>query len=197
MANSHHVKINLIGKPKESLVAPFLHWAVTAGRVIIVLTELIALAALIYRFTLDRQIIDLHDQIDRANLFVKAQAKKEADYRNIQDRLKNISTIGTETNKKINIMNQILDSISSGNFSATNLTISERAININGLAFSIFPINSFIETMKENPLVTSISLDEVSSTAQGIQFRMSLELAGKTENTDATNQKKPEEKDEI
>ncbi len=176
MANSPHVKINLIGKPKGSVGEGLLHWAITAGRVIIVVTELVALGALMYRFTLDRKIIDLHDQIDRANLLVKAQAAKEEDYRGIQQRLNNIGNITNETDKKISLMNQILESVSSGNFTATNLTISDKSIALNGLAFSIFPINSFIDSMKQNPYVTSISLDEVTSTAQGIQFRMQLEL---------------------
>lgn len=176
MANSPHVKINLIGKAKESVTQDFLKWAVTAGKIIIVATELIALSALAYRFVLDRKIVDLHDQIKKANLFVNAQAAKEADYRSIQDRLINVKKIKGETQTKISIMNDILNSISSGDFSASNLSIDNRAVNINGLAFSIFPINNFIDKMKENPSVTSINLDDIASTSQGIQFKMTLEL---------------------
>ena len=171
-----HVKINLIGSPKENLVSDFLKWAISIGRIIIVVTELVALGALFYRFTLDRKIIDLHDQIKTADTFVKAQAAKETDYRSIQTRLANIKLIKAQTDRKLALLNQILEAISTGSFSGTNLTIDNNIINVDGLAFSIYPINEFIETMKRNQSITSISLDDVSSTTQGVQFKMSLEL---------------------
>ncbi|OGH12686.1 MAG: hypothetical protein A2776_01520 [Candidatus Levybacteria bacterium RIFCSPHIGHO2_01_FULL_40_10] len=176
MANSQHVKINLIGKPRENLGKDFLAWAVSAGRIIIVLTELIALGALLYRFNIDRKIVDLHDQIKREDLFVSAQAAKERDYRSIQTRLSSIKEINEQTQTKIKIMNDILKSISRGSFSSTNLTVNQSSINISGVAFSIFPLNDFINYLKENPNVTSISIDEIRSTAGGIQFKMTIEL---------------------
>lgn len=176
MANSPHVKINLIGKTKISVAENFLKWAVDIGRIIIITTELVALGALLYRFTVDRKIVDLHDQIKKAELFVKAQSAKEADYRGIQQRLLNIKNTQEDTDAKIAIMNKIINSISKGNFSSTNLTVSQSSISINGVAFSIFPLNNFIETIKEDPNVISISMDDVSSAAQGIQFRLNIEI---------------------
>lgn len=176
MADSPHVRINLTGKPREAIGQDFLKWSVNVGRIIIVLTELVAMAALLYRFTIDRKIIDLHDEIKKAELFVKAQSAKESDYRSIQNRLENIRITEGETRAKIKIMNSILESIAAGNFSSTNLTVNPNTININGVAFSVFPLNSFIESLKGNPNVTSISLDDVSSVAQGIQFKLTIEL---------------------
>ncbi len=176
MANSPHVRINLSGKQEGSLQEDILKWAKNLGRIIIVVTELIAVGALVYRFSLDRKIIDLHDQIKTRNLFVQAQAAKEADYRSIQARLTNAKKIDQQTQNKISIMNQILTSISTGSFSSTNLTVNENSISINGVAFSVFPINDFVESLKQNPNITSISLDDVSSTSLGIQFKMTIEL---------------------
>lgn len=176
MANSPHVKINLVGKNKISFTSDFLKWATNAGRIIIVVTELIVLGALTYRFTLDHKIIDLHDKIKKSELFVEAQAAKEKDYRSIQARLQSIKTINQATNNKISIMNQILSSINKGDFSSTNLTVTDNSININGVAFSIFPLNDFINNLKQNPNITSISLDDIESTSQGIQFKMTIEL---------------------
>ena len=176
MQNSPHVKINLIGKARVSVADNFLRWAVTVGRIVIVATELVALAALLYRFTIDRKIIDLHDQIKKAQIFVKAQSAKEEDFKSIQERLLNIKATEEDTKAKIEIMNEILDSIARGNFSSTNLTVAQHTISINGIAFSIFPINSFLEKLKENPNVVSITLDEVSGAAQGVQFKLTVEV---------------------
>lgn len=176
MQNSPHVKINLIGKAHISVADNFLKWAVNVGRIVIIVTELVALTALLYRFTVDRKIIDLHDQIRKAQIFVKAQSAKENDYRSIQERLFNIKETEEDTEAKIEIMNEILSSIARGNFSSTNLTIAQHTISINGIAFSIFPINNFLEKLKENPNVISIALDEVSGTAGGVRFKIIIEL---------------------
>lgn len=176
MADSPHVKINLIGKPKGSIAQDFFKWAVNVGRIIIVVTELIALGALAYRFSVDRKVIDLHDQIKKAELFVKSQQAKEADYRSIQTRLENIKQTKDETKIKIDLMNDVLAAISKGSFSSTNLTVNPNTININGIAFSIYPLNSFIEDLKQNPNITSISLDDVSSVSEGIQFKLTIEI---------------------
>lgn len=176
MSDSLHVKINLIGKPQGSLAHDFLKWSINVGRVIIVATELIALGALGYRFYMDRKIIDLHDQINREQLFIKSQASKEEGYRSVQNRLDIIKQTETNTKMKIDIMNSILQTVATGAFSSTNLTIDQSSVGFSGVAFSIFPVNTFIEDLKKNPNVTSISLDDVSSTTGGIQFRITVEL---------------------
>ena len=176
MSNSPHVKINLSGKQEGSFKDDLLKWAVNAGRVIIVLTELIAVGALLYRFSLDRKIIDLHDEIKKASLFVEAQRTKENEYRSLQERLSNVKTIDEQTKNKVDIMNNILKLISSGAFSSTNLSVNEKTIAISGVAFSVFPINNFIEELKKNPNITSISLDSISSTNLGVQFKLTIEL---------------------
>ena len=71
---------------------------------------------------------------------------------------------------------EILGSIAKGNFSSTNLTVSQRAISVNGIAFSIFPINNLLETLKNNKNIVSITLDDVSGAAQGVQFKLTVEL---------------------
>jgi hypothetical protein len=176
MPDSPHVKINLIGKQKVSVKDDFLDWAVKIGKIIIVATELIALAALIYRFTIDSKIINLHDKIKNAELFVVSQKAKEETFRSIQTRLDNIKKTEAETDTKIKILNDVLAAASSGDFSSTNLTVSNNTIQFDGTSLSVFKINEFIEDLKKNPNVGGISLDDVSSTLQGTQFKITIQL---------------------
>lgn len=180
MANSPQVNINLIGKPRVEFAHNFLKWTFNVGRVVIAATELVALAALGYRFYIDRKIIDLHDEIKRDQIFVESQASKEANYVSIENRLANIKRTEKSTKIKIDIMNEILSSISAGNFSSTDLTIDQLSIRLDGIAFSIYPVNAFIEELKKNPHVSSISLDDFSSTTDGIKFKISIELKDET-----------------
>lgn len=181
MPNSPHVKINLIGREKVTVKEDFLKWSIKIGRIIIVATELIALAALLYRFSIDRKIIDLHDKIKNSQILVQSQQAKEASYRSVLARLDNIKRTENSTNVKVGIMNDIISEISNGDFFSTNFAVDHNSIRVDGYSFSIFPINTFIENLKKNPDVVSISLEDVSSTNLGIQFKILIELKG--ENT--------------
>ncbi|OIP57137.1 MAG: hypothetical protein COX79_00870 [Candidatus Levybacteria bacterium CG_4_10_14_0_2_um_filter_36_16] len=174
--SNQNITINLSGKPKQTISDVFLKWVVNGGRIIIVVTELLALGALFYRFTIDGKIIDLHDHIKQAEFAVKNRAEEEKKYRSIQDRLSNIKSTQDETKTKVDILNDILKSISEGTFSATNLIVNKNIITINASAYSVFPVNNFIENLKQNPNVTAISIDEISSGDKGVQFKINIEL---------------------
>ena len=176
MQNSREVKINLIGKPNVDFASKFLKWTFNGGRIIIAGTELVVLIALGYRFYLDRKIIDLHDQIKNDQIFIENQKQNETNYVSIQNRLANIKETEKNTDIKITIMNSILNSVASGNFSSSDLSIDQNTVKFEGVAFSIFTINLFIEEMKKNPNVSSISLDDFSSGPDGIQFQITIEL---------------------
>jgi len=176
MQNSREVKINLIGKPNVDFAANFLKWTFNGGKIIIAATELVVLIALGYRFYLDRKIIDLHDEIKRDQIFVESQKTKEASYISIQNRLADIKITEKNTNIKITIMNNILSLASAGNFLSSNLAVDQNTIRFDGTAYSISTINSFIDELKKNPDVTSISLDDFSSNDEGIQFKINIEL---------------------
>ena len=94
MANKpSHITINLSRKPKDKFETVFYKWAINSGKVIIIITELIALGALLYRFSIDKQIVDLHDEIKREQIFLDNQKSKEKEYRGIQDRLSMIQNV--------------------------------------------------------------------------------------------------------
>ncbi len=170
------IKINLSGKPRETSTAVFFKWAINTGKIIIAITELLALSALAYRFTVDSKIIDLHDQIKKERIFVDSQKKKEDEYRAIQNRILSIKKTEDETKKKVAIMYTILQTISDGRFNSTNLLVNQNIITLTGTALSIFPINSFIDDMKQNQNVVSISIDDLSSVDNGIRFKINIEL---------------------
>jgi predicted negative regulator of RcsB-dependent stress response len=84
--------INLLRNDKKETVEHIINWAVTIGRVLVVVVELAALAAFLYRFTLDNQLQDLHSKIKQEQAIIEIQKKNEDTYRNLQDRLSIISS---------------------------------------------------------------------------------------------------------
>lgn len=177
MANSSHkITINLAKTRPQNLDNVLMKWVVNVGRMVILITELIALGALFYRFLIDRQIIDLHDLIKKEQLFVSAQQNQEKEYRSIQNRLSVINEAKKETDLKLKIMNDILQASEDGVFSASNLSINQNIITVDGNTASVFTINNFIEVLKKYPEVNTIGIGEINSTDKGILFKLIIEL---------------------
>lgn len=170
------ININLSSHGKQTVGKVVYGWTIDAGRAIIVGIELIALAALGYRFVIDRKIVDLRDQIKTQEIYIAAQSKDEQAYRSIQERLKNIKEINDVTLAKVQIMNEILSVINSGTFFSTNLSISNNNILIEGTTFSIFTLTDFVNGLKKFPSVAAISIDEINTADEGVQFKTRVDI---------------------
>lgn len=168
--------INLSSRGKETIGKVVYGWTINAGRAIIVGIELIALAALGYRFVIDRQIVDTHDKIRIQESFIAAQAADEKIYKSIHDRLESIKSTDEETSIKIEIMNEILRAISSGIFFSTNLSINNKSILMDGSTFSVITLTEFLNKLKILPSVAAISIDEITAADDGIRFKARIDI---------------------
>ena len=81
--------INLL--PQEefdtSLLGRTLKWAMGSFRIIVILTEMVVMAAFLSRFWLDAQNSDLNDSIKTATAQIQAQSSFEKEFRGIQQKL--------------------------------------------------------------------------------------------------------------
>ena len=60
---SDPISINLVKSRKPHFLDRFITWALNAGRLLVIITETVALSAFLFRFGLDREIVDLNDKI--------------------------------------------------------------------------------------------------------------------------------------
>ena len=75
----------------KTFLGKFLRWSLTYGRYIIICTEIIVLLAFIYRFSLDRKITDLNDEIEQKSAIIAANSNFEEQFRNLQFRTEQIT----------------------------------------------------------------------------------------------------------
>lgn len=174
-----NIKINLNPKVREEITSIFFQWVISIGKAIIVITELAALSAVFYRFVIDRQIIDLHDRIKRAEILVKAQDKKEKEYRQLQERLTSVKTLIGNTDTKISVLNQILSEVKKNGFLTTKFNLNQNLVAIEGKAPSVFGLADFINKLKNNETISGISLNQVNSLQQGVDFQINITLKEK------------------
>ena len=176
MEKKTKISVNLSSSKRVSVGNVFYNWAFQAGRAIVVLIELVALGALGYRFIVDSQIVDTYDEISEEARLVQFQAEDEKKYRSIQDRVENIKIIDNETKGKLEITNDIIDSISTGEFTDTDLTINQNIISLSGNSLSVFTVENFTNRIKEYPQINSISIDEINTSNNGIRFSLRITL---------------------
>src|SRR5436309_794525 len=79
--------INLLPQGGDNFGSQFLAWALTVGRLLVIITETLALSVFIYRFSVDMQIIDLHDKIGISSQIVANFKKGEDTYRDLHQRI--------------------------------------------------------------------------------------------------------------
>ena len=154
--------INLVTNKQIPFFDKFMSWALTVGRLIVVITELVAIIAFVYRFSLDEKLIDLHSAIKQKQTLISLLKKDENKYRNLQDRIaiaETFSEKGAKTNK---IIRDIIDLVPLG-VKINDLTLNQDRVNININITSISQLTDFINPLKNYPKIKSISIDNIES----------------------------------
>lgn len=163
MANSaSSFSINLAKNQGESFTDRFIAWALTIGRLVVILVESVALGAFLFRFTLDRQLVDLHDKIKSEQAIVSLLASNEKTYRNLQDKLSLIKAIQTATGTQIKTFDDITSYIPA-DMTITSTSLSPSGISLDGSTQSILSLSSLISKLKKYPSADSVSLDKIEN----------------------------------
>ncbi|HET9946575.1 MAG TPA: hypothetical protein VFQ63_00790 [Patescibacteria group bacterium] len=169
--------INLAKNRGENFWDHFIEWALTIGRVVIIITELIALGAFLYRFSLDQRLVNLHDHIAQEQAIVNLLKSNETTFRNLQDRLalaKAVMDQSANTNKTFSDVIQLIPP----SMQVSTFLMTQDNIKIDGSLASIAVLRDFVDKIKAYPQVTSVSVDKIqtntSSATIGITITATL-----------------------
>lgn len=164
--------INLV-KRRVSFVDKFITWTLSIGRAVVILTEIIALSAFLYRFSLDRQLIDIHSKIKQEQTIVNYSKSSEDKYRNLQDRLTLISSLSTAASQKVNIIKDIVSFTPSG-ISFNTFTVYEDRVKIDATFNQASLLGTFVDSLKKYPLIESVSIDKIENKPSTSQIIVSI-----------------------
>lgn len=157
--------INLV-KKRGNFVDKFIDWTLTVGRGVIILTEAVALSAFIYRFSLDDNLVNLHDQISQEQSVVSAFKDQENLYRDLQDRLAFIKTRSQQTIAKTTQLTKVFNDIKAfipDNILVDNLSLSDQSLKISASTQSLTALGALIQQLRNYPAIASISLDNIQN----------------------------------
>jgi hypothetical protein len=153
--------INLL-KKQTSLIDRFANWALTVGRLLVILTEIVALSAFIYRFSLDRQLIDLHSKINQEQAIVNYLKDNEKTYRNLQDRLAAATNYSALGENRFKVFSDIVSFAPRG-MSFNNLSLYEDRVRIDANVDSVLSLSTFVNSLKNYSAIDSVSIDKIEN----------------------------------
>lgn len=162
-----NITINLV--PKD----PFFHtslgralqWALSAGRYIIIFTELIVIISFAARFTLDRQITDLNSDILANQAAIENYGTLEDDFRLAQAKIENVRQIEQDVN--IVDVFEKLSEVTPQDVTLTQLVINPNGIAATGKTLSQTSFNLLVNNLQISPQFRNVTVTKVESETEG------------------------------
>ena len=165
-------QIDLI-KGKASLTDEIIKWALSFGRLLIILVEIVAFSAFIYRFVLDRQIIDLNDKIEDEQAIIESSRTQETTYRNLHERLATVKKVTASGNRAPRIVREVIEKTPPEiSYNSINITESKLDLSVN---VSSFPaLTSYTKILKEYPEIGSVVITGIDNSSGGSIIKVTL-----------------------
>src|SRR3989338_1867578 len=108
-----NVSINLLGKEDFTSTPSgrIISWAVTYGRYIMIGTEIVVLLAFASRFSLDRKLTDLKEQITQKQAILEANKDLEQTIKNTQEHIAKTNTLFKDQDKLVKLVEFIQSTV--------------------------------------------------------------------------------------
>lgn len=154
--------INFFADQAQTTLDKFINWSLSYGRVIVMVTELIALLAFLYRFGLDRQLSDLHDSIKQQQTIVAASKPAEDNFRNLQTRLALVKQYIMSSQTSMQYIFAAIDQ-SKGNVQFTTFNYATTGIHMSLSADSTGGLNAFVARLRDLQFVDTVAIESIQS----------------------------------
>lgn len=133
-------------------------WALGAGRVIVVVTELIVILAFLSRFWLDRQLTDLNEKIEGQVALLKTYKDFEQSFTQMQSRVASFAKLTKSAPEMEEDAKKVL-AIIPRTIALSQITVDKNTLQISGFASFEAAVESFLG------ILGSLKLGEVELTS--------------------------------
>lgn len=161
MAKSKSINLLPQEEFEASTMGRVLRWAMGTFRIIVIITEMIVMAAFLSRFWLDAQNSDLNDSVKIKSAQVSAQSDFEKEFRGLQEKLDIFKKIRSDpkTSDKINLIASKVPS----NVVLSSVSLNETSSEVKGTSDSELSIAQFISNLKADKSFKSVEINNVGS----------------------------------
>ncbi|OGC93055.1 hypothetical protein A3D85_03090 [Candidatus Amesbacteria bacterium RIFCSPHIGHO2_02_FULL_47_9] len=153
-----------------------LKWALTTGRYIVILTEMVVIAAFLSRFVLDQNISDLQDNVREKRNVLEAFSSQEKTFRNTQVRLAVAKELVDSEMPILEVLSE-LDKSAAADVQFSSIRISREEIAVTGTAFSENGLRTLITANRDSEFWKEVELTDVKAQGDGnISFSLILKV---------------------
>jgi len=159
--------VNLLPKDKfsSSNLGRILAWLLSTFRIIVIVVEMVVMAAFLSRFWLDAKNSDLNDEIEQKVALVSASSNFESEFRSVQTRLKIFSSL-TQESKTLSKFFELIPSRTPQDVLLTSFSLVPDGISIVGLSTSEQTIAQFIVNLESDPNISKVTLMTIDADKQ-------------------------------
>jgi hypothetical protein len=174
-------QINLLPKDKweKGVVGKLLKWGLHVGRYVVIFTELIVILSFLYRFSLDRKLTDLNEEMKQKQRIVESYEDFEVQFRRLQEQLKMVKEVESSSVAAGEILNSI-SLMTPIDTSYKSISIRGEEVSLEGQTLSDVGLATLLTKAQNDDKFSEVVLESVSSAtdkSQAIEFRMNLTLA--------------------
>lgn len=176
-ANS--IAINLLGDSdmEHTPVGRIVGWAVTYGRYIMIGTEIVVLLAFISRFSLDRKLTDLKEEVTQKQDIIEANLAFEKDIRLLQDKLAKVKILINQTANPLTAVTLFQSILPQGVY-LKSYDLNKNVLTIQAIAGSTDAFSQLMRNLQSSQYLTAIDIGDISrDPLLGIQFAFTAKIA--------------------
>lgn len=172
--------INLLVTPErqEDLSAQFLTWALTYGRYIIIIIQIVVLSVFFMRFKLDRDRTDLKERVQQKQALIQSIFEVENEIKRVQKRLSDIKLISTNQDIYLTVIS-FLENNSPSDLTFSVISFDKQKIKMVASADNLKSFNFFLKQIQDSEMFKDIQLEDLKRRADGkVEFRVQTILTG-------------------
>lgn len=157
----------------------FLKWALSWGKKVVILTELIVVSAFLSRFWLDSEVANLSEEIDRRKTIITSSDDFEKEFRAAKFRLEKVKKINSLISP-VEIYDAVNDLISP-QLTISEIRISGRNVSLRGNGADQL-LTQLVSSFKNSLDFDDVVLEKISkqSASPGVEFSLSAVYSKKT-----------------
>ena len=176
-------EINLLPKDSfsETSIGRIILWFLSTFRIMVIVVELVVVAAFLSRFWLDSKNADLTDEIKQKQAQIKASEATEKLFRELQKRVSAFSILTSQPKLSSSITS--ISSLMPPKITLNSIGFSEQGITIIGNTPNEQELAQFLVNLKKSEDFTKVSLSQIGPDQDNkdiLKFTISLNIKNKT-----------------
>jgi Tfp pilus assembly protein PilN len=146
-----------------------LTWAISAGRAIVILTEVVVIVAFLSRFWLDRTLTNLNEGNDKKMAQVELSKSFENDFRDAQTRLASYKAISSNNFKVSNVVEEVGQYLPE-DVVLTSIGVNADNVELKGRAFTDGGLARLLKSVIDSKKYENVGLIDITVTSGEASF---------------------------